>query len=107
MLDWGTIAALTVAVAAVAGIIIQAIKREKPWKRSQNEHNLRLITLELHMKAVEEKIDTLKQTVEDHDHRDEKDFERIEAKIEKLTDLMIGMLSSSGKNKSSTSKTKK
>ena len=92
MLDWGTIAAMTVAVAAVIGIIIQAIKKEKPWKKAQSDHNLRLTSLELQTKSLTEKVDQLKEMIDDHDHRDEKDFERLENKIEKLTDIMIGML---------------
>jgi len=38
-------------------------------------------------------MDSNKKKLEEHELRDEKDFERIEAKIEKLTDLMIKMLS--------------
>ena len=83
--DWATMAAIIVALAAVAGIIIQAVKREKPWKKAQSDHNIRLTSLE-------DKIDHLKEIIDDHDHRDEKDFERLENKIEKLTDITISIL---------------
>lgn len=92
VVDWGTVAAVTVAVAAVAGIIIQAMKKEKPWKKVQTEHDLRVTSLELQVKSLREQIEHLKDMLDDHDHRDEKDFERLENKIEKITDIMIGML---------------
>ena len=47
IIDWGKWAAVTVAVAAVLGIIIQAFKKEKPWKKAQIEYNVRLIALEI------------------------------------------------------------
>lgn len=111
VIDWTTIAAITVAVAAVAGIIIQAFKREKPWKKAQTEQNLRLTSIEFQTKSLTEKMDQLKEMIDDHDHRDEKDFERLENKLEKLTDLMIGLLQGDKKTKSTarstSSKTKK
>ena len=98
-IDWGTAAAVIVALAAVAGIIIQAIKREKPWRKAQIDHNVRLTALEIQVKANVEKVDQLKEMIDDHDHRDEKDFERLEGKIEKLTDITISMLQSEPKAK--------
>jgi len=92
LLDWGTVAAVTVAVAAVIGLIVQFFKRDKPWKRTQEKHNIRIITLEEQTKALSKRVDNLKELVNTHDLRDEKDFERLEGKIEKLTDLMIDML---------------
>lgn len=97
--DWATIAAVTVALAAIIGLLVQFFKKDKPWRKTQIDHNLRLTSLELQTKAIEEKLDILKETIEDHDQRDTKDFERIEGKIEKLTDLMISMLQDGKKPK--------
>ncbi len=111
VLDWATIAAITVAVAAILGILIQFFKKEKPWTKIQSKHNVRLTSLEIQTKSTSDKIDQLKDMLDDHDHRDTKDFERIENKIEKLTDLMIGLLQNdkkpSSKPRSTRTKTKK
>lgn len=104
LLDWGTVAAITVAMAAVAGLIVQFFKKDKPWKRIQEKHNIRLTTLEEQVKSQSKRVDNLKEALAAHDGRDEKDFERLEGKIEKLTDLMIDMLTD---NKSPPPKGKK
>lgn len=90
---WGTVAAVTVALAAVMGLLVQIFKREKPWTKGQTELKLRVIKLESSSDSISKRVDDLKDTVEDHDRRDGKDFERLETKIEKLTDLMIKMIS--------------
>lgn len=92
LLDWGTVAAVIVAIAAIMGLFVQFFKKDKPWRRAQEKHNIRLTALEEQMKAQTKRTDTLKEAVQAHDDRDEKDFERIETKIEKLTDLMIDVL---------------
>ena len=93
LLDWGTVAAIIVALAAIGGLIIQFFKKDKPWRRAQEKHNIRLTALDEQVKALSKRADNLKEALQAHDGRDEKDFERLEAKIEKLTDLMIDMLS--------------
>ena len=90
---WGTGAAIIVALAAVAGLLVQIFKREKPWTKGQTELKLRVTKLESSSDSISKRVDDLKDTVEDHDRRDGKDFERLEIKIEKLTDLMIKMIS--------------
>ncbi len=90
---WGTGAAIVVALAAVAGLLVQIFKREKPWTKGQTELKLRVTKLESSSDSISKRVDDLKDTVEDHDRRDGKDFERLETKIEKLTDLMIKMIS--------------
>lgn len=92
LLDWGTVAAVTVAVAAIMGLLVQFFKRDKPWRRTQEKHNIRLTSLEEQIKSLSKRIDNMKEMAQAHDSRDEKDFERLEGKIEKLTDLMIDML---------------
>ncbi len=91
-LDWGVFAAIIVALAAVVGLILQFMRRERPWKKAQENHNLRLTAVEIKIENVSDAIDDLKQAIDDHEVRDQKDFERIEGKIEKLTDLMIDMI---------------
>lgn len=90
---WGVGAAIVVALAAVLGLLVQFFKREKPWSKGQTELKLRVTKLEGESASVSKRVDDLKDTVEDHDRRDGKDFERLETKIEKLTDLMIKMIS--------------
>ena len=90
---WGTGAAIVVALAAVAGLLVKIFKREKPWTKGQTELKLRVTKLESSSDSISKRVDDLKDTVEDHDRRDGKDFERLETKIEKLTDLMIKMIS--------------
>ncbi len=96
--DWGTVAAIIVAFAAIIGILIQFFKKERPWRKAQEEHNIRLTTLEGQTKSLSERVDILKDAIEAHDKRDEKDFERLEGKIEKLTDLMIDLLTDNRPN---------
>ncbi len=93
MLDWGTIAAIIVAVAAVGGLIIQWAKKDKPWRKGQTDLTIKLTAIESKVENIDDSLDTVKKMLEEHESRDEKDFERIETKIEKLTDLMIKMLS--------------
>jgi len=90
---WGVGAALVVAIAAILGLLIQFFKREKPWTKGQTELKLRVTKLESATDSLSKQIDDVKSIIEDHDRRDEKDFERLETKIEKLTDLMIKMIS--------------
>ncbi len=94
---WGVGAAMIVAIAAILGLIIQFFRREKPWQKVQAELKLRTTKLESDTGNLSKQIDDVKSIIEDHDRRDEKDFERIETKIEKLTDLMIKMISDDNK----------
>jgi len=94
---WGVGAAIIVALAAVLGLIIQFFRREKPWQKGQASLKLRTTKLETQTDNLSKQIDDVKSIIEDHDRRDEKDFERIETKIEKLTDLMIKMISDNDK----------
>ena len=104
---WGTGAAIVVALAAVMGLLVQIFKREKPWTKGQNELKLKVIKLESESESISKRVDSLKSIIEDHDRRDEKDFERLATKIEKLTDLMIRMISDDNSSKSPLSKDKK
>ena len=90
---WGVFAAIVVALAAVLGLLVQFFKREKPWQKGQASLKLRVTKLESATDSLSKQIDDVKSSIEDHDRRDEKDFERLETKIEKLTDLMIKMIS--------------
>lgn len=94
---WGVGAAIIVALAAVLGLVIQFFRREKPWQKGQASLKLRTIKLESQTDNLSKQIADVKSIIEDHDRRDEKDFERIETKIEKLTDLMIKMISDDNK----------
>ncbi len=104
---WGTGAAIVVALAAVLGLLVQFFKREKPWTKGQTELKLRVTKLESESENLIRQIDDVKSIIEDHDRRDEKDFERLETKIEKLTDLMIRMISDDNSTRSTVSKDKK
>ena len=93
-MDWATIAAIVVAIAAVIGIIIQIFKREKPWQKVTNTQKLQISAIELELKHLHESLDLLRKEINDNDEHYQKDFERIENKIEKLTDLMIQLIQS-------------
>jgi len=71
---------------------LQFMRRERPWKKAQENHNLRLTATEIKIANLADAIEDLKQAIDEHDQRDQKDFERLETKIEKLTDLMIDMI---------------
>jgi len=104
---WGTGAAIVVALAAVLGLIVQFFRREKPWQKGQADLKLRVTKLESESENLIRQINDVKSIIEDHDRRDEKDFERLETKIEKLTDLMIRMISDDNSTRSTISKDKK
>jgi len=104
---WGTAAAIVVALAAVIGLLVQIFKREKPWTKGQTELKLKIIKLETESDSLSKRVDNIKSAIDDHDRRDEKDFERLETKIEKLTDLMIRMISDDNTTRSPLSKDKK
>lgn len=91
-MDWGTAAAVIVAAAAVIGLIIQFFKKDKPWRDISEDHRVRLSKLELEVKHLNEIATQLRTKIDEHDARDQKDFERIESKIEKVTDLMIQLI---------------
>ena len=102
-LDWGVVAAIIVALATVTGLMLQFLRRERPWKKIQNEHNLRLTAIEIKIDNQIDATDDLKHSLDEHEQRDLRDFDRVETKIEKLTDLMIDMIGT----KSTPSKTRK
>ena len=93
MLELGTIAAIIIAIAAILGILIQWVKRDKPWRKGQTDLTIRMTTIEGRVENINESIESSKKLIEEHETRDQKDFERIETKIDKLTDLMINIIS--------------
>lgn len=91
-MDWGTIAALIIAAAAIISLIIQFLRRDKPWKKITDDHNLRISSIELELKHINESLNQVRNKIDHHDERDQKDFERLENKIEKFADLIIQMI---------------
>ena len=91
-MDWATAAGIIVAAAAIIGLIIQFFKKDKPWRDSVEKHNLRISSIEIEIKHISEGLEQLRNNISDHDERDQRDFERLENKIEKLTDLMIQLI---------------
>lgn len=93
--DWATASAVIVAVAAVIGLIIQHFNQKD---KSDNEpsddekQNLRINSIEIELKHLNENLELLRKKINDHEERDLRDFEKLEHKIEKLTDLMIELI---------------
>jgi TolA-binding protein len=95
--EWSTIAAVVVALVAVIGLGIQFFKNERPWKRLQDKHHIRLTQLEEQLKATVLRLEDVRKDLDALDARDTKDIEHIENKIEKIMDMMIQLLSSKDK----------
>lgn len=95
--EWSTVAAVVVAIVAVIGLFIQFFKNERPWKKLQDKHHIRLTQLEEQLKATVIRLEDVRKDLDELDARDSKDIERIEAKIEKIMDMMIQLLSTKDK----------
>ena len=94
-ITWPTVVALIGALAvgsvALMGYIIQNFKKDY-WREPVNKLDLRIARLEMNVKNLPQTIAITQQISDDHDVRLEKDLVRLEAKMEKITDLMIKML---------------
>lgn len=95
--EWSTVAAVIVAIVAVIGLIIQFFKNERPWKRLQDKHHVRLTQLEEQLKATVTRLEDVRKDLDELDIRDARDVARIEMKIEKIMDMMIQLISTKDK----------
>lgn len=95
--EWSTVAAVVVAIVAVIGLLMQFFKNERPWKKLQDKHHIRLTQLEEQLKSTIAQLASVRKDLDDLDARDSKDIERIENKIEKIMDMMIQLLSAKDK----------
>ena len=97
------IAGIAVAAVTIAGFITQSFKRETPWKDPVSKLHTAVGKLETQLSEVSTRIDNTQQTMKEQGVRNEKDFDRILERIEKVTDLMIDMIrdeTGEGSNKS-------
>lgn len=86
------IAGVAVALVTIAGFITQSFKRETPWKDPVSKLNTAVVKLETQLSEVSTRIDNTQQSVKEQGLRNEKDFDRILERLEKVTDLMIDLI---------------
>ena len=86
------ISGIAIAFVVVAGYIHQNFKKETPWKDPIDKLNTLVIKLESTLASLNSKIDDTNHALSDHEVRNDKDFDRVHERLEKVTDLMIDML---------------
>ena len=98
------IAGVVVAAVTIAGYVSQSFKRETPWKDPVSKLNTTVVKLESQLSEISTRIDTTQQLVKDQDLRNEKDFDRILERLEKVTDLMVDLIREGTKESSTRAK---
>lgn len=92
----------TFAILGVAGIVVGAIvklmpSKDKEWKDAiqelENKLDKRLTTLELNYPNIRVQIEEIKNALSDHEDDARGEIQKLDAKIEKLTDLLIDLVS--------------
>lgn len=91
---------IVVAAITVAGFLIQNFKQSAPWKDPVSKLNTTVVRLETEMQTLTNKIENNEKELINHDIRNERDFERLHERLEKITDLMIKMLSEDSQSES-------
>lgn len=99
------IGGIAVTAITIAGFLIQNFKQAMPWKDPVSKLNTTVVRLETEMQTLMNKIENNEKDLTSHDVRNERDFERLHERLEKITDLMIKMLSDD--NQSASSKSEK
>lgn len=84
--------ATVVVVTGIFGFMIQYFRKDNLWKDPLNKVVTKVVRIDTEIQGSNQRLDELQKTIEDHDERDQRDFDRIEKKLEKLTDLMIDSL---------------
>ena len=54
MLELGTIAAIIIAIAAILGILIQWVKRDKKWRKGKKDITIRMTNIEGSVENINE-----------------------------------------------------
>jgi len=83
---------MSVAAIAVAGFIAQSFKRETPWKDPISKLTTTVVKLETQVTQISDKMDDTQRIIQEQENRNERDFDRIYERLEKVTDLMIDMI---------------
>jgi biopolymer transport protein ExbB/TolQ len=91
-IDWISVTSIVMAAVAVVGLIIQYFKEERPWEKLITELKMKVAKIEQEDKHVSNSIELLRKVMDENDDRTQKNMERVDAKLEKLTDLMIQLL---------------
>ena len=91
-LDWQTAAAIIIAGAAVISLLIQYFKKDDVWKEVTDKLTLRITTIEVQVKHLEESVELIRKKIDDVETHEGKELERVENKVEKLTDLLIQLI---------------
>lgn len=86
-------AAIIIALVTVVGFIIKIFPRNVSWKEPINKIGSRLDILETRFEAFEKELGSLTTSLVQESERTDKEVDRLTQKIEKLTDLMIKMIS--------------
>ena len=86
------ISGIAISVVVFAGYIHQTFKNESPWKEPIERLNTLVVKLETNILSLSSKIDDVQHNLTEHEIRNDKDFDRVHERLEKVTDLMIDML---------------
>lgn len=92
---------ISVAVVTIAGYLNQSFRREKPWQEPLAKLEATVIKMESQIEHVVSKSDDAQHDLRDHEKRNEKDFDRILERLEKVTGLMIDMIREKSSSESS------
>lgn len=87
------IAGLVVAITGLVTFILNYFKQDV-WKDPVSALKIKAETNETEIKNLKDRIKILSRELEAHDKRDSEDFNRVERKIEKLTELLIELVKS-------------
>jgi uncharacterized membrane protein YraQ (UPF0718 family) len=91
-LDWVSITSIVMAIAAIIGLVIQWYKKEKPWEEITSELKMQVSKIQQKQEHTDDIYKALREALEEKDDRHQKSFEKVESKLEKLTDLVIQIL---------------
>ena len=89
---------IAVAAITIAGYLNQSFRRDMPWKDPIAKMNATVIKLESQLSQALSKVDDVQRDLQDHESRNERDFDRILERLEKVTDLMIDMIRDESSN---------
>lgn len=94
MLDWPAVMAILGTMVILAGFFFKWFKKpDNKWQEGHQKQELRITKLEGDLENLNDKHDNLHEELDDLAKSTAKASERLENKIEKLTDLMIQYIS--------------
>jgi len=89
---------IVVVVSAIVGYMNQSFRRDMPWKDPIAKMNAAVIKMETRVEQAISKTEDVSTHLQEHEMRNERDFDRVLERLEKVTDLMIDLIRSDGSN---------